>query len=440
MSDAPESTAPESTRQPSAARIITAACVGNALEWYDIAVYSYFAVYVAQVFFPAEDPTTGLLLALGTFAVSFLIRPIGAVVLGSYADRAGRKPALALSIALMVLGTLIIVVMPPYEVVGLLAPIGILVARLIQGFSAGGEFGSSTALMVEHLPGRRGFAASWQFTSQSASTLLAATLGTVLTSTLTQEQLLSWGFRIPFAVGLLVGPVGWYIRRHVPEAPEFTRTDAAEAGHPGLVLLREQKVRVLLTIGVLAATTCLNYLITYMPTFAIKNLGLPASVGFAGVVVGGIALLIATPLAGHYSDRFTQIRIMVPAAVLILVLIYPLFTLLVAVPGLTVMLGMLAVLGVLKAAYFGPMGALIAGLFPAETRATGMAVGYNIGVAVFGGFTPLIAAWLITTTGSPLAPSFWVMATAALSLGALATIRRLGLHRPPAPSGPTLSG
>jgi len=429
MSDAPESTAPESTRQPSAARIITAACVGNALEWYDIAVYSYFAVYVAQVFFPSDDPTTGLLLALGTFAVSFLIRPIGAVVLGSYADRAGRKPALALSIALMVLGTLIIVVMPPYEVVGLLAPIGILVARLIQGFSAGGEFGSSTALMVEHLPGRRGFAASWQFTSQSASTLLAATLGTVLTSTLTQEQLLSWGFRIPFAVGLLVGPVGWYIRRHVPEAPEFTASDAVAPDHrPGLVLLREQKVRVLLTIGVLAATTCLNYLITYMPTFAIKNLGLPASTGFAGVVVGGIALLIATPLAGYYSDRFTQIRIMVPAAVLILVLIYPLFALLVAVPGLAVMLGMLAVLGVLKAAYFGPMGALIAALFPAETRATGMALGYNIGVAVFGGFTPLIAAWLIATTGSPLAPSFWVMVTAALSLGALATIRRLRLQ------------
>lgn len=427
MSNAPESA--QQTKQPSPARIITAACVGNALEWYDIAVYSYFAVYVAKVFFPASDPTTGLLLALGTFAVSFLIRPIGAVVLGSYADRAGRKPALALSIALMVLGTLILVVMPSYEAVGLLAPIGILVARLVQGFSAGGEFGSATALMVEHLPGRRGYAASWQFASQSAATLLAATLGTVLTSTLSDDQLLSWGFRIPFAVGLLVGPVGWYIRRHVPEAPQFARTDDLAPDHrPGRVILREQKVRVLLTIGVLAATTCLNYLISYMPTFAIKNLGLPASTGFAGVIVGGLVLLIATPLAGHLSDRFGQIRIMVPAAALILVLIYPLFALLVAVPGLTVMLGMLAVLGVLKAAYFGPMGALMANLFPAETRATGMAVGYNIGVAVFGGFTPFIATWLIATSGSPLAPSFWVMVTAVLSLGTLATIRRLGLH------------
>jgi MHS family proline/betaine transporter-like MFS transporter len=423
MSEAAGTT--QGTRQPGAARIIAAACVGNALEWYDIAVYSYFAVYVSKVFFPSEDPTTALLLTLGTFAVSFLIRPLGAIVLGSYADRAGRKPALALSILLMVLGTLLIVVMPSYEAVGLLAPIGILVARLIQGFSAGGEFGSATALMVEHLPGRRGYAASWQFASQAASTLLAATLGTVLTSSLSEDQLLSWGFRIPFAVGLLVGPVGWYIRRHVPEAPEFARSRAADPGHsPGRIVLREQKGRVLLTIGVLAATTCLNYLISYMPTFAITNLGLPASTGFAGVLVGGVVLLIATPLAGHLSDRFGQITLMVPAALLILVLIYPLFVLLVAYPGLGVLLGMLVLLCLFKAFYYGPMGALMANLFPAETRATGMAVGYNIGVAVFGGFTPFIATWLISTTGTDLAPSFWVMTTAILSLVALVVIRR----------------
>jgi MHS family proline/betaine transporter-like MFS transporter len=420
---------------PGAVKIIAAACVGNALEWYDIAIYSFFAVYVAHAFFPAGDATSSLLLALGTFGASFLIRPIGAIVLGSYADRAGRKPALTLSIWLMVLGTLLICVMPPYATAGMLAPLGILVARLIQGFSAGGEFGSATALMVEHMPHRRGYAASWQFTSQAAATLLAATLGTVLTSTLTAEQLQSWGFRIPFVVGLLVGPIGYYIRRHVPEAPEFVTASAGRAhgsgDHraPGRQVLREQKTRVLLTIGVLAVTTCLNYLLSYMPTYAITQLHLPASTGFAAALVGGIALLIATPFAGHWSDRFGQIRFMGPAAVLILLLIYPLFLLLVTFPGIGVLLGMLCILSVLKAAYFGPMAALIANLFPAETRATGMAVGYNIGVAIFGGFTPLIATWLIAATGTPLAPSFWVMFTAVASLASLGVIsKKLGLR------------
>src|SRR5690606_7941598 len=198
-------------------RIIAAACIGNALEWYDIAVYAYFASYVATVFFSNDDAAISLLLALGTFAVSFLIRPLGALVLGSYADRAGRKPALTLSISLMVLGTLLICVMPPYAAIGVAAPVGILVARLIQGFAAGGEFGGATALLVERLPRRRGFAASWQFTSQAMSSLLASVLGTVLTTALTADQLESWGFRVPFAVGLLVGPVGLYIRRKVPE-------------------------------------------------------------------------------------------------------------------------------------------------------------------------------------------------------------------------------
>lgn len=411
-------------------RVLAAACIGNALEWYDIVVYSYFASFIAKVFFPTHNPTSSLLLALGTFAVSFLIRPVGAIVLGSYADRAGRKPALSLSILLMVLGTFLITAMPSYETIGIIAPCGILLARLIQGFSAGGEFGSATALMVEHLPHRRGYAASWQFTSQAAATLLAASLGTFLTSALTNDQMLSWGFRIPFAVGMLVGPVGYYIRRRVPEAPEFVAAGLdGDRRTPGRQVLREHKGRVLLTIGVLAFTTSLNYLISYMPTYAIRSLHLPASTGFAATLVAATAVLLTTPLAGHWSDRFGQIRLMVPAAGLVLVLICPLFALLVAFPGLGTMLAVMFLLGVLKAPYSGPMGALLANLFPPNTRATGMALGYNIGVAIFGGFTPLIAAWLTTSTGTDLAPSFWVITTAIVSLTCLAVIRKkIGLR------------
>ncbi|MQA04910.1 MAG: MFS transporter [Streptosporangiales bacterium] len=415
---------------PSARRIIAAACVGNALEWYDIAVYAYFASYFAKVFFTNADETVSLLLALGTFAISFLIRPLGAFVLGSYADRSGRKPALTLSIGLMVLGTLLICVMPPYAVIGVAAPIGILVARLIQGFAAGGEFGSATALMVEHLPHRRGFAASWQFTSQAMSSLLAAVLGTVLTTVLTADQLTSWGFRIPFIVGLLVGPVGLYIRRHVPETPESVAArESGAARSPIRTVLWEQKRLVLLTVGVLAVTTCLNYMISYIPTYSIETLKLPDSSGFIATLVAGLVLLAVTSVAGHYSDRFGQIHFMLPSAALILVLIYPMFAFMVAVPTLWVLGIVLFGMALLKACYFGPMGALMAAIFPTETRATRMAVGYNIGVAIFGGFTPLIAAWLTDITDYDMAPSFWVAFAAVVSIVSLIVLARKFGHR-----------
>jgi len=418
-------TGPAAKPAPSARRVITAACIGNALEWYDIAVYSYFAVYISQAFFDNTDPAVGLLLTLGTFAVSFLIRPIGAMVIGGYADRAGRTPALSLSLGLMVLGTLLICIMPTYASIGVLASVGILVARLIQGFAAGGEFGSATAMMVEHLPGRRGFAASWQFTSQAASALIAAVLGTVLTSTMSEATLNSWGFRIPFIVGLLVGPVGIYIRRHVPE-PEPTAEALADTGPktPVRDVLRGHKVAVLLTIGALAVTTCLNYMITYIPTYAIRTLDLPANSGFIATVAGALVLLLVTPLAGHLSDRWGPVPLMLPAAALVLVLIYAMFSLMVAAPGVGVLVLVVAGMALLKGTYFGPLGGLMAGLFPTRVRATGMAVGYNIGVAIFGGFTPLVAQWLLGSTGNDAAPALWVMIAAVASISALVVCRK----------------
>lgn len=428
-----QTTAPQtdaSPKRPSPTRIIAAACVGNALEWYDMAIYSFFAVYIAKVFFTNDDPTVSLFLALGTFGVAFLIRPLGAFVLGSYADRKGRKPALTLSLSLMMLGTLMICIMPTYGAIGVIAPIGILVARLIQGFAAGGEFGSATALMVEHLPHRRGFAASWQFTSQALSSLLAALLGTFLTASLSSDQLESWGFRIPFIFGLLVGPVGLYIRKHVPETPAGEAIIQSESPRmPVRAVLRHQKTLVLLTIGVIAVTTCLNYMITYIPTYAAQTLGLPASSGFMATIVAGVVLLTVTPIAGHFSDRVGQIRIMVPAAGLILLLIYPMFAWMVTAPSLGVLLVVLFVMALFKGSYFGPMGALMAGMFPAESRATGMAVGYNIGVTVFGGFTPLIAAGLIEATSNAMSPSLWVIFAAIVSLAALSVSwKKLGLR------------
>src|SRR5580692_11595062 len=239
-------------------KVIVATSVGNALEWYDISVYGYFAAYIAKAFFPNDDPTTSLLLTFGTFGLAFLIRPIGGLVLGAYADRHGRKASLLISIVLMTFGTLTVAVMPAYSSVGVLAPIAVLLARLVQGFSAGGEFGSSTAFLVEHAPERRGFIASWQFASQGLSTLLASVFGVGLTFWMTPSDMQSWGWRIPFWFGILVGPVGIYIRNHLEDA---TAPPAQKRDSPVREVFLRQKLRVILSIGALAISTAVNYLI-----------------------------------------------------------------------------------------------------------------------------------------------------------------------------------
>ena len=409
-------------------RVIVAASIGNALEWYDVIVYGFFAATISKLFFPSADETVSLLLALGTFAVAYVVRPLGALVLGAYADRVGRKAALMLSIRLMMLGTLLIAIMPPFAQIGVIAPILILLARLIQGFSAGGEFGSATAFLVEHAPDKRGFMASWQFASQGFATLLASAFGTVLTATLTDAQLESWGWRIPFLFGLLIGPVGYYIRRYVDEAGEFVEAAGTERA-PVQDTFRTQKGRMLVAIGALAVSTAISYLITYMPTFAMKELGLPASTGFAATLVSGIVLTVLTPIVGHLSDRFGRVRIMVLFAVLILALMYPSFAFLVAYPGFAVILVVMFVVGVLKAGYFAPLPAMLAELFPVTNRATGMAVSYNIGVMTFGGTTPLVIVWLVDATGDKLAVTYYLMALAVVSLACVVIARRrMGIH------------
>src|SRR5580704_8905910 len=226
-------------------KLIIAVSVGNALEWYDISSYGYFAVYVSKAFFPNSDPTVSLLLTFGTFGLAFLIRPIGGLMLGSYADRHGRKASLMISIVMMTFGTLAIAIMPTYDTIGILAPIAVLLARLVQGFSAGGEFGSSTAFLVEHRPDRRGFIASWQFASQGLSNLLASTFGVVLTGWMAPADLNAWGWRIPFLFGVLVGPVGIYIRNHLEDAAP----PPADQESPIRQVLLRQKFRVMLGIG-----------------------------------------------------------------------------------------------------------------------------------------------------------------------------------------------
>jgi MHS family proline/betaine transporter-like MFS transporter len=414
-------TLPESSREKSFTRLVVAVSIGNALEWYDISSYGYFAVYVSRAFFPNSDPTISLLLTFGTFGLAFLIRPIGGVVLGAYADRHGRKASLMVSIVLMTAGTLAIAIMPSYETIGLVAPIAVLAARLVQGFSAGGEFGSSTAFLVEHAPGRRGFIASWQFASQGLGQVLSSLFGIGLTSWMTAADLNSWGWRIPFLFGILVGPVGIYIRNHLEDA-----TAPPAAKHESVVgkVFTEQKLRVVLAIGALAVSTAVNYLIVYMPTYVVKTLNLAPTVGFAATLAAAVAVTILTPVAGTVSDRVGRTTHMIAVGLLLLVSVFPAFLLLTRTPVAAVIVLAVLYLATLKALYFGPLAALMSELFPPATRATGLGLSYNIGVTVFGGMGPAFMTWLggFALIGN-LAPGYYLTVVCALSLSALVTIR-----------------
>ncbi|WP_370938562.1 MFS transporter [Amycolatopsis sp. cg13] len=412
---------PEEVPSPRSSRIVLAATIGNTLEWFSLGAYTLFADVLAKQFFPATDPAVSLMLAFASVAVAYVIRPFGGMILGSYADRVGRKAALVVSIRIMAVASLLIAIMPNYATIGIAAPLGLVFANLLQGFSAGGEFGSATAYLVESNRKRRGFMGSWGAASQGLSTLLGIVFAAVLSAVLTDQQLGSWGWRIPFAFGLLIAPIGYYLRRHVEESPAFEE-EAAEA--PLREVLRSQKTRILVAMGAMAVSTAISYLIIYMPTFAIRNLGLPKSLAFTTTIVTQIVLTVLAPVAGRLSDRTGRIPLMAAACSVMLLAIFPLFLALNSQPTFAVMTAVMAAIGLVKVWYVGPLGTMMADVFPTRTRATGLSVSYNITASLFGGFTPLVVIWLIQLTGSNLAPSYYVMALAVLSLSALAFARR----------------
>jgi MHS family proline/betaine transporter-like MFS transporter len=417
--------AAEPAARQSTLRVITAISAGNALEWFEIVIYGFLAVTIAKLFFPAENESVSLLITLGTFGVTFVMRPVGSLVLGAYADAKGRKNALTLSMAIMLCGTLLIAVSPTFSQIGLWAPGLVILARLLQGFAAGGEFGSATALLAEQDPRRRGFFASWQFASQGITTFLAAGFGMGLNALLTPEQLLAWGWRIPFFFGLLIGPAGLYIRRHLDEGLEFKR--AAQEASPVRTTLVDQRGRTLAAMGLIILATVVAYTGLFMPTFAVRQLGLPASMAFAGTFWFGVLQFALVPMFGSLSDRVGRVVIMRNAALAMGVMIVPLFYLLVNHPSVPALMLALTAMGVVASAYWGPISAAMSELFPAATRGTGLSVSYSFGVAIFGGFAPFISAWLITATGSKIAPSFYVAFGVLVSLVALRAARRYGV-------------
>ena len=404
-----------------AKKAVISSSIGAALEWFDIIVYATFATVIAKNFYPDSDPTFALILTFATFAISYLIRPLGGMVLGSYADRKGRKNALTLTLMLMMLGTLIMAVAPTYAMVGVWGAVIILISRLIQGFSAGGEFGTATAFLIETAPHKKAFYSSWQVASQGASMLLASAFGFALTEWLSEEALNSWGWRVPFFVGLLIGPVGLYIRAKLSETEEFIQGKKEKS--PLKTLFVNHYGRLLAGAAVIGVATISVYMILYMPTFAVTNLKIPATAAFLGGVVAGLVTLIGVPFVGHLADRVGPAKVMTYAASAALLLAWPLFQFMVTTPTVPTLVLVIGLLGVIMAFYFGPLPALLSSLFPSEIRGTGLAVTYNVGVTLLGGIAPLVLTWLLNITGSLSAPGLYYMAIAVISLVGLYFVR-----------------
>jgi MFS transporter, MHS family, proline/betaine transporter len=415
-------TTPEPRAHP--VRSVVAASLGNALEWFDNVIYGFFAPSIARQFFPNHDPKVSLLIALGTFGVSFFFRPLGGVVIGAYADRAGRKAALLLTMLLMLAGTAIIAFMPSYQTIGVAAPIMVVLARLLQGFSAGGEFGSATTFLAEQSPAHRAFYSSWQFASQGLTTLLAAASGVLIESMLTTQQVNDWGWRLPFFLGLMIGPVALYIRRHVDESPEFVRSQPAS--DPLRDAIRSQKYRMLIGLGAVMLATVTLYILLYLPTYAVRELGLRSIDGFRSTLTAGALLFVLSPLSGLASDRFGRLAVIMPCALVLVAVPIPLFTWMTRAPAADTLLISQALLAMVAAGYLGGLPALLTELFPVRNRSTGVSLSYNLSVALFGGLAPFTITWLIATTSDRAAPGYYLTGAAICSIVALLAARRLG--------------
>jgi len=398
---------------------ITAAVIGNALEWYDFIVFGFFTVVISRLFFPSDSQYASLLLTTGTFGVGFFMRPVGGILLGIYADRRGRKAALLMVIILMTVAIAMIAFAPTYAAIGIGAPLIMVLARLLQGFSAGGEFASATAFLTEIAPaGRRGLYGSWQMVGQGLAVLLGAILGTLLTRSLTPEALDSWGWRIPFLFGLIIGPVGLYIRRNLDETSAFLQSNRSSAGQQGSgsVLMSHVK-EMLVCLGMVVSGTISFYVILiYIPTFARTQLHLPLDQAFLAQSIGLACEVALIPICGALSDFVGRTPVMITALVLDLLVTYPLFSWVSASPSFGALLTMQIILCSLFGVFNGPISTALAEQFPTRVRSTALAIAYNIAVMLFGGFAQFFVTWLIQATGTPIAPAYYLMFGAAVGL------------------------
>ena len=402
-------------------RAVLASTIGNGLEWFDFLIYGFFSGTIAKVFFPAQDPLLALILTWSTFAVGFVVRPFGGILIGMYADRAGRQKALSLLILMMAAGTLILGATPGYVTIGIAAPLLVVLSRLLQGLSVGGEFASATAMLVEYAPpGRKMFYGSFQMCSQAFAVALAAGFAAALTAALAPSALTAWGWRVPFLLGALVGPIGFYIRSRVAESPEFVRLAEHMPRRERVgfaVLLARHPAPVFCGIGAIVCGTASVYLWnTYLPGYVTRTVHLPLTVPLVGAAICAAINVFLIVAIGRLADRVGPWRVFLPAVAAAGIAAVPLFTFILAEPSRPHLFAVQLTASLIQAFMAAPIPGLLAGLFPTAVRSTGMAVAYNASVAIFGGTAPLTVTWLSGLTGSRMIPAYYLTVAAVLSL------------------------
>jgi len=415
-------TATVQPRKQSQFRLIAACSVGNALEVYDFTVYSFFSLLLGKLFFPSDSAYGSLLLAVATFGIGFAMRPLGGLVIGNYADRRGRKAAMTLTIALMVLGTLLIALAPTYASAGVFGSLTILAGRVLQGFSLGGEMAASSVMLMESgSRNGRGWRVSWQLASQGIASLLGALTGAALYGFMPTASLESWGWRLPFMLGLLIAPVGFYIRANLDE----THKADAQAPSPMGELIRRHGGALLKGILAVPASTVTMYLVVYyMPTYMIRVLKMPASLSFLSGCATGLTLFVVALASGRLADRLSRRKTLVVTSLVISMLaIVPAFWLMNAYPSVPLVIGLSVLLTAGINLGTTPLFLAIMESLPVKVRASGMAVISSVGITIFGGTAQFGVTWLLARTGNPLAPAWYMLTASVVTLIAVLSIR-----------------
>ena len=395
---------------------------GNFLEQFDFFLFGFYATYIAHTFFPASSEFASLMMTFAVFGAGFLMRPIGAIVLGAYIDKVGRRKGLIVTLSIMAAGTFLIVLIPSYQSIGLWAPLLVLTGRLLQGFSAGAELGGVSVYLAEiATPGRKGFYTSWQSGSQQVAIMVAAAMGFALNALMEESAIREWGWRIPFLFGCLIVPFIFFLRRKLEETEAFNARRNHLAMHQVFKTLLTNWQVVVAGMLMVAMTTTAFYLITvYAPTFGKKVLMLSASDSLLVTLLVAVSNFIWLPIGGALSDRFGRKPVLVVMTLLALATSYPALTMLAAAPSFSMMLSVLLWLSFLYGLYNGAMIPALTEIMPAEVRVAGFSLAYSLATAVFGGFTPVMSTALIEYTGDKASPGYWMSFAAVCAL--LATL------------------